>query len=80
MRLAVTGWARFLTVNLKTSLPAANRAPEIDGGLILKVGAWLRSTRTLIVRSAKDAGEDVFETTPCRGASAGLRPCSALET
>src|SRR5579872_407215 len=73
VRLPVAGGAGLLAMDLQTRLAAANGRPEIDGGLILEVGARLRAARTLIVRAAEDAGEDVFEVAPGGRACTGLR-------
>ena len=79
VRLAVAGGARLLPVDLDARLAAANRRPEIHRRLVLKIGARLRSARTLLLllRSRKDAGEDVFEAAPSRRARAGLLPPDA---
>src|SRR6185437_10014840 len=70
--------AHILAMHLQSRLSTADRAPEIHRRLVLEVGAWLRPVGTLLVlRSGKDAGEDVFEAAPA--AALLLRARSALE-
>ncbi len=47
VRLAVAGGAGLLAVDLDARLAAADGGPEIDGGLVLEVGAGLRAARLL---------------------------------
>ena len=62
MRLAVAGGAHLLAIDLDARLAAANRGPEVDRGLVFKIGAGLRTARRLgMLRARENAGEDVFE-------------------
>ena len=62
VRLAVAGGAHFLAIDLYACLAAANRRPEVDRGLVFKIGARLRTARRVrVLRARKNAGENVFE-------------------
>src|SRR5581483_9640486 len=77
MRHTVARRTDFLPVDLDARLAAADRRPEIDGRLVLEIGAGFRPARALLLlRSRKNAGEDVFEAAPGRL----IRSCARMRT